>query len=195
MSAPIGESPNTEVNLGAARIALASLWCAALAGHEVFSLPRYCIVESPHVLTAAAAAQVLRSRVNDPKPLRISPAEWDGEALSVITASVEPDDSPAAGFGGWVDPTSRALLLGGGRGLRVSGAMLRQFDARYRVAAPASASGSPPNDPWTHNLQLPPTWLEGVEFVILLGRQEGNTSSHPVRAASGFDPALVDDLY
>ena len=195
MNATVGES-HLDLGFGAARVALASLWCASVPSPEVFATPRYRVLESLEALTAAAAARLLQTQADAANVLRLSPSGWDGDALSISTASIDENDRGSAGFGGLVEgAANRALLVGGGRGLRVSGAMLRQFDKQYRIDAPSSAGGSPPNDPWTDNLKLPLAWLDGVDFVLLLGRQEGNTSTSPVRMGNGFDPSLVDDLY
>lgn len=196
MNAIVGESPHLDLGSGAARVALAALWCVSVPSPEVFATPHYRLLESLEVLTAAAAARLLQTLAGTANVLRLSPAGWDGDALSITPTSVDENEGRSAGFGGLVEgAASRALLVAGGRGLRVSGAMLRQFDKQYRIAAPSSAGGSPPNDPWTDNLQLPPAWVDGVDFVLLLGKQEGNTSTAPVRMGSGFDAALVDDLY
>jgi len=196
MNAAVGDSAQPDLGFGAARVALAALWCAAVPSPEVFATPRYRFLESLEVLTAVASARLLQAQVGAANVLRLTPTGWDGDALSITVTSVDENEGRSPGFGGLVEgPASRALLVAGGRGLRVSGAMLHQFDKKYRIAAPTSAGGSPPNDPWTDNLQLPPVWLDGVEFVLLLGRQEGNTSTSPVRIGTAFDATLVDDLY
>ena len=196
MNATVGESPHFDLGFGAARIALAAVWCGAVLSPDVFATPRFRLPESLEVLTAAEAARLLQRLAGAENVLRLTPAGWDGQALSIAATIVDEDDGRLVGFGGLIsDRESRALLVAGGRGLRVSRAMLRQFDKQYRVAAPISAGGSPPNDPWTDNLHLPPAWLDGVDFVLLLGRQEGNTSTSPVRMGNGFDASSVDDLY
>jgi hypothetical protein len=109
--------------------------------------------------------------------------------------SIDRNDARSRGLGGSLpNSASCALLLAGGRGLRVNGAMLDRHEVGYEVAAPTSAVGGPPDDPWNVHLQVPPTWLAGVDFVFLLGTGRKNSWSQPVRLSTGFDPALLEDL-
>jgi len=89
MNATVGDSAQPDLGFGAARVALAALWSAAVPSPEVFATPRYRFLESLEVLTAVASARLLQAQVGAANVLRLTPTGWDGDALSITVTSVD----------------------------------------------------------------------------------------------------------
>ena len=186
-----------DVRIGAARVALAAVWCASVRAHEVFQAPRFAVRSAEHVGDANSTAEYLASLVT---PVDLTPVEWDGETLhleiepTAVDNASEGDTVPDFRQSEMASDHSVALVVGGGRALRVDRRTLDWYRENYRINAPGATAGGPPDDAWTTSLQLPPTWLDGVAFVYLLGSSTPGQFLSPVRMSSGFDPELIDDV-
>ena len=197
MNAPVSDGSSREVRIGAARVALAGVWCAFVQSPEVFQAPRFAVHSAEHVGDANATAEYLASLVT---PVYLTPVEWDGETLhleidaTAVDNASEGDRVPDFHQSEMSSNRSVALVVGGGRALRVDRRTIDWYRENYRINAAGATAGGPPDDPWTTSLQLPPAWLDGVAFVYLLGSSTPGQFRSPVRMSSGFDPALIDDV-
>jgi hypothetical protein len=194
MSAKLNTVPQDHVALGAARVALAALWCATVTTFDVFAPPRFRI-GGGDVVDASTAARQLVAQAGRARPVSLSAAPWTGEALSIILTPAADDDDRWCTFADWLPHNAhRALVLAAGRGLQVNREILSHLDGQYRLIASIGGSGGPPDDSSIEHLRLPDAWLTGVDFVLLLGRSAPNSSATPISASTGFDSALIDDL-
>jgi hypothetical protein len=158
-------------------------------------------LQSP--VESSTAAEYLAAQA---APMRLTADRWDGNALHIgvtppaavtelVDDAVSIDDQPRSWLGDLLPShESVALVVAGGRGLRVKRATLLRYEAAYRVDPAAAIAGSPADDPWTEGLALPATWLVGVSYVFLLGYSVENQSVQHVRTGDGFDARLLDDL-
>jgi hypothetical protein len=169
----------------------------------VFQAPLFVWSGLHSSVESSTAAEYLAAQ---PGAVRLIADRWNGDALHIgiaaLVRSTQPvdgdvsiDDQPRSWLADLLpSQQSIALVVGGGRGLRVNRDMLRRYEADYRVEPAAAISGSPTDDPWTDNLALPATWLDGVSYVFLLGYAAENQSIQPIRSGNGFDARLLDDF-
>jgi hypothetical protein len=182
---------------GGARVALAMSWCAVIKTHTVFGTPRFAWRELASPVDARVAAEYLASLA---APLEVTAHSDDDELVRLeivprASSSTARRDEERSWYARLLpDDESVALLLAGGRGLRVSRRMLVRFERDYVLRSPAAIAGGPPDDAWTDSLALPPSWLSGVSYVFLLGRASPGGSSLPMRMGDGLDPTAIEDL-
>jgi hypothetical protein len=180
----------------AARIALAIVWSAMIEGPSAFDPPQFVWDEGAEPASAGKAAEHLASL---PKPVRIEASARGADAVQLTITAAE-RASIDARRPHWLTESMRvfgaehALVLSGGRALRVGLASIERSDSDYSLEVPACGGGGPMDDPWTQNLRLPPTWLRGVSAVFLLGRQAGTSSRMPLRRGEQFDEDLLEEL-
>lgn len=183
------------LDLGAARVAAALLWSAVVRSPAAYDPPRFVWNDDMQPVDADAAAEHL-ARL--PKPLLIRAAPHEG----VVRLETGPSERAArrSHYSHWLSEITRdggddrVLLLSGGRALRVGLEILERLDDDYRLDVPTGGSGGPLDDPWTLQLGLPPSWLEGVSMVFLLGYHDGGSMGAPIRRRGQWSEEQIEDL-
>jgi hypothetical protein len=180
----------------AARLALAIVWSAVIESPHAFDPPRFVWDEAMEPAGAIAASEHLASL---PKPVTVSASRNDSDVVRLEVVCREHDAVHPARvkwLAEWMRELNgrRALVLSGGRALRVGVGTLERLGADYRLSVPSSGGGGTPGDPWTQGLELPSSWLIDVDAVFLLGSHSGMDSCMPMRRGGQWDEALLEDL-
>lgn len=180
----------------AARVALAILWSGLTEENAAFERPQFRWADECRPQSIARAVAFLAAL---PKPLRLT-GITKRHVPGVVVIEATPVQSAGGGLGGYLADAVRrgggatALVLSGGRGLRVGVAALEQLRDDYELGVPSAAGGGKLDDPSTRELGLPAAWIDGVAFVCLLGRQMGGRSTAPLHRADGWMADALEDL-
>jgi len=185
----------SQLDRSAARVALAVVWSAVVRSPAAFELPRFAWNDDMEPADVSAAVEHL---AHLPKPLRLGASSQD-DVVRLETAPSERQPRRSH-YAHWLAElaheggSDRALLLSGGRALRVNLETLERLDADYRLDVPASGGGGPLDDPWTQQLGLPPLWMQGMSIVFLLGCQDGSSMRALMRPRGMWIEEQIEDL-
>jgi hypothetical protein len=189
-------SRTTSLDRSTARLALAVIWSAVVESPHAFDLPRFVWDDATEPSGVSAASEYL-ARL--PKPVNLS-ASKDGAAL--VRLHLLPIERRGAHpwrvewLAQWMRDLGgrRALVLSGGRALRVDIKTTQRLSSDYCLDVPGAGGGGSLGDPWTQGLNLPTSWLRGVSAVFLLGYHSGPESVIPMRRGGEWDEGLLEDL-
>ena len=199
-------APPTSPEESAARLALAFAWIAAADMQAIFAVPQFRWAGASEPQSAATAARYLAARG---KPLWLAAVRHDAETVALVehevrNGALDPArNDPGLGRGSRArlsgliragQAGTHALILAGGRVLRVGYDALTRLESEYWLEPVGPAAAGAPSDDWTQSLGLPPAWLESVGCVILLGRMHENGATMPLRAGEHWSAESFEDL-
>jgi hypothetical protein len=185
------------LRVGVARAAIRLVWTVTIrAPQAVFadSVIAWTVDAPADLLSESTAAERLAGL---PRPVILRGEERlsKGMTLMVSNPSLAPpadEQRPRA-----LDFLSRTgdrpvLVLAAGWAYRLSPVAIHHLVRDYHFAAPLGGCSGPPEDPWTLQLNLPHSWLDGCGFVWLVGRSDSHSMHSPMRMGDEWNAqALV----